>query len=226
MGSGKGGGAPTPPAITYPAGFNVEEPREGEGVINQADFGSFGQFSDSLHQFRYQDWLKSQQPEMPDFGSFFEGFGSSEDYAAQLAQQQADQERIIGENDRDSLFSDYMSAADSATSYINNQITQQQANADLLGIQYNVDDEQKGTMISDYFASIWGAGDQSRLEGLMGKWGNPKGFSEFAITRGDASSFGGPEGAEKTVETSKGVRPTLATDVEEDTLDQTSILGG
>ena len=154
---------------------------------------------------------------------------SSEDYGAQLeAQRQADL-RTSGENDRDTLYSDYMSAAGSATDYINTQVDQERANAALLGIEYNLDDEGKGTRISDYFASIWGEGDQSRLEGLMKKWGNPSGFDGFNIVRGDGSKVKGTDQVEAGKGTTYGQRPSLIGEEEvseEDLLGSTSILGG
>ncbi len=147
-----------------------------------------------------------------------------------LAQQEAERRRIEGENQRDALYGSYMDAAGTATDYINQQVTEERANARLLGIDYQLDDEMKGQRISDYFASIWGEGQQQQLEALMGEWGNPKGFSGFAVTRGDAGNIKAEPGGEESVGTAKGLRPTVLdpnADAEEDVLGGVeTILGG
>ena len=155
-------------------------------------------------------------------------------YEEQLAEQERLQKeaeerqaRIAGENDRDSLYSAYMDAAGSATDYINSEIDREMSNAALLGIDYVMDDTMKSQRISDYFATVWGEGEQAQLEALIGKWGNPQGFSGFTVTRGDASKYAGKEGEETEVGQSRGQKPkpTLVTD-EEDTLGgQATLLG-
>lgn len=146
------------------------------------------------------------------------------------AQRQAEEERrrIEGENRRDSLYSNYLDAAGSATDYVNTEISRELANAQLLGIDYDITDEAKSTRINDYFATIWGEGQQSQLEALMGEWGNPKGFEGFTIVRGDESTYAPVEGEEKKVGESKGMkgRPGSVLDEEEQVLGgQSAILG-
>jgi hypothetical protein len=113
---------------------------------------------------------------------------------------------------------------------VNQQISDEMANARLLGIDYGLTDTQKQQRISDYFASVWGEGQQSQLEGLFDKWGKPKGFSGFTITRGDAGNLKSDPASEKTVGTSKGTTPTkraVIGDDEEEILGKTgSVLGG
>jgi hypothetical protein len=133
------------------------------------------------------------------------------------AELMAEQERIQGLNQRDELYSSYLTAASSATDYVNNQILQEQANARLLGIDYAIDDELKSQRISDYFASIWGEGEQLQLETLMGRYGNPEGFEGFTLQRGDGSKYAGQrEGSEKSIATSKGARPRTILEGEEE----------
>lgn len=143
----------------------------------------------------------------------------------------AEQERIQGLNERDELYSGYLSSASSAADYVNNQILQEQANARLLGIDYAITDELKGQRISNYFASIWGEGDQARLEALMDTYGNPEGFTGFTLQRGDGSGYTeGRQGSEKSIATSQGAQPrSILTDAEEETLGSKgvpSFLGG
>jgi hypothetical protein len=108
--------------------------------------------------------------------------------AGSIASQAAKDRVTFGENERDALYTEYMNSANSATDYINSSINSERSNAALLGVKYDITDDQKSERISDYFASIWGEGDQQRLEGLFSEWGAVDGFTEFAITRGEDST--------------------------------------
>ena len=77
---------------------------------------------------------------------------------------------------RDTLFSGYMTAAESAVDYINQQINEERSNAALLGIDYQLTDEMKQQRINKYFDSLWGAGDELELDNLIKDYGNPTGF--------------------------------------------------
>lgn len=161
-------------------------------------------------------------PEAPDYGAL---------YAQQAADAAAAQQaalRKAGEQERDQLYADYLNAAGTATDFINTEIGREQANANLLGIDYGVTDDQKLTRISNYFASIWGEGDQSRLEGLFGQWGKPKGFDGFTLTRGnaDAAEGGSELPGDQGVATTQGTRPKKAlTSTDEETLGNATVLG-
>ena len=77
---------------------------------------------------------------------------------------------------RNTLFSGYMTAAESAVDYINQQIMEERANAALLGIDYQLTDELKQQRINKYFDTLWGAGDELELDNLIKEYGNPTGF--------------------------------------------------
>ena len=77
---------------------------------------------------------------------------------------------------RDTLFSGYMTAAESAVDYINQQIMEERSNAALLGIDYQLTDELKQQRINKYFDTLWGAGDELELDNLIKEYGNPTGF--------------------------------------------------
>ena len=77
---------------------------------------------------------------------------------------------------RNTLFSGYVTAADTAADYINNQINEERANAALLGIDYQLTDELKQQRINKYFNTLWGAGDELELDNLIKEYGNPTGF--------------------------------------------------
>ena len=137
------------------------------------------------------------------------GAPSGQDYGAELEAQREKDRITAGKNKRDAFYADYLTAAGSATDFINTQITEEQSNTNLLGIDYGITDEQKTTRINDYFASIWGEGEQSTLDGLMGEFGKPKGFSGYTVTRGDGSKVAGT-GSETSEGTSGGLRPAIA----------------
>lgn len=77
---------------------------------------------------------------------------------------------------RNTLFSGYMTAAETAVDYINNQINEERANAALLGVDYQLTDELKQQRINKYFDTLWGAGDELELDNLIKEYGNPTGF--------------------------------------------------
>ena len=144
------------------------------------------------------------------------------------AQADADEKARLaqGGRDRDNLYSSYMDAAGNATDTINEQISGERSNAALLGIDYNVTNDQKTQRINDYFGSIWGAGEQTQLEQLMGNFGNPAGFTDFLVTRGDGSNVKDTTGAPgtETVVASRGMKPTIAE--EEETLGSAATILG
>ena len=229
MGGGGKGGGTAPPSVNFPAGFDYTAPRAGEGVINQGDFGSFGQFADALHMWRYEDFLKGEQPDyMALLGGMMEGQAESaaaraDAYAQQQQDAIAQQRQAAGVGERDQLYSSYMNAASSATDYINSAVNKERSNAQLMGVDYSITDEQKQGRINDYFATVWGEGDQQRLEGLMSEWGNPTGFEEFAVVRGEGGNAPAAEGGETTKGTSKGIKPKPTLSNKKDKDDQ---LGG
>ena len=147
--------------------------------------------------------------------------------AAAAAEAQRAAERAAGIQERDSLYSQYLNAAGEATDFINNEINREMSNARLLGIDYQINDEMKSQRISNYFASVWGEGDQSQLENLFSQWGKPKGFKGFTLERGNASAYtGGQETPEQSVSATGTKKPkTLASSPEEETLSKASLLG-
>jgi len=194
--------------------------------------------------YHYQTYGRSEgrewgipQPESPSpFEMYSEQMASqskqlAEAQAQAAAEAQEQQEALLrerGESDRDQLYSGYMDAANSATDNVNSEIADESSNARLLGVEYDITDDQKQQRIGDYFATLWGEGQQSQLEGLMDKWGKPKGFEGFSVARGDGSKYEGKKkGEKKSVSQSKGVKPKIILDEEDDAdmLGGSSILG-
>ena len=132
--------------------------------------------------------------------------------ASELAalEQQREEDRItFGENQRDSYYNDYLSAANSATDYVNSTIASEQANADLLGIEYSITEEGKQERINNYFSSLWTEGDQSEIEKLFAEFGEVENFGGFTVTRGeDSAAESDALDRERTPTTSSGIRPT------------------
>jgi len=169
--------------------------------------------------------------EMPDLGAIFSSSQSSaSDQAAALAQQQREAELAAKRRERDELYSEYLDAATTATDFINNQLKSEAANAALLGVEFQVPEEQKQQRIQDYFASIWGEGAQTRLETLFDQVGAVEGFEGFDLERGNAENVTEQKsGSERTVSRSRGRKrqtKSLATSDEDETLGSTTILGG
>jgi len=126
---------------------------------------------------------------------------------AALAAQLAEQERMAGEAKRDSMYSSYMDAVSLATDYVNAQIADEIARANLMGVKYDITDEGKQNRLQDYFASIWGEGEQQELQALIDQWGAPSGFDGWVLERGEAKIIEDP-GAQKKVGTrTKKVAP-------------------
>lgn len=242
--SGKGGGGGTDYSqAAYGNAYNAAQSGQSWEQMSPAFGGQNAQFQ-GAGLAGYEQGIADMQPvAMPEFG--FEGFAMPDfgaamaaqqsSYADALAAQQAAQEAAMaaaeeaaGVAERDSMFGSYMDAAGSATDYVNSEISSERSNARLLGIDYEMNDDMKNQRISDYFSTVWGEGEQARLEALMGEWGNPEGFTEFAVTRGDGGSYAKKTGGEKSVSTASGQtqRPTIATQDEEQGLGgQTTVLG-
>jgi len=223
-GGGKGGGGPSiDPKLAQQAYDNAYKNSSSGGQWAYSGAPDYEQYARQVFSAGTQDYqLKKQLKQMSQSFALPEiPQPEGPSYEEQLAEQQ----RIQGTQNRDTLFSKYMDAASAATDYVNGEIKREQANAKLLGIDYNISDEQKKTRINNYFATLWGEGQQSQLEALMNKWGNPEGFTGFDIVRGDASAYKkAKEGKETTVGKTKGIKPVLLSD--EDTLGTKSILGG
>lgn len=121
--------------------------------------------------------------------------------------------REAGIKQRDKLFSERLTNASLATDYITQQLNEEASTARLMGVDFNVTDEQKAGRISDYFATLWGEGSERELESLIKEWGAPEGFSgTWDIVRGNAKNFTDQTKPDTstTIATGKGV-PRLAT---------------
>jgi len=182
-------------------------------------------------------FVPNNEPQF-DFASMMAGMGEmsaptgpSADEINADAEARTEENRVTqGLNDRDSLYSEYLDAGGAATDYINNLINDERSNANLLGIEYAVDDVSKQSRIDNYFASIWGEGSQTNLQNMFDEFGDPEGFEGFQFNRGESSEA--DASAASTEQTaSEGQAPSQATGtISTSLLDEedqaTSILGG
>ena len=239
-GGGKGGG-----------GVNEGHAREAYTNFNQyamqsptSDINQWGGYSGwaaanpSLAPYAQAGWNAAmQQRRMQEMMSGFqermgEMFAPPEMPAGptpeELEQQRLEKEREEGIANRDTLYGEYLDAANTATDYIDRLIEKERSNAQLLGIDYNLTPEQRSQRINDYFANIWDESKQTELETLFEKWGNPEGFTDWQVTRGTATEPGEPKEDEITSVTSPAsapAPPTLLGTDEEDLLGTKSLLG-
>ena len=135
---------------------------------------------------------------------------ANEESAARAAEQAR---RDAGIKRRDQLFSERLTNASLATDYITQQLNEEASTARLMGVDFNVSDEQKSSRTSDYFATLWGEGSERELEALIKEWGSPEGFTgTWDIVRGNAKNFANQAKPDTsaTIATGKGV-PRLAT---------------
>jgi len=127
---------------------------------------------------------------------------------------------LKGEAERDDLYSNYLTAANTATDYINQLIHDERASANLRGVDYTITDEAKQERINNYFATIWSEEDQTKLQGLMDKWGTPDGFTDWVVTRGQAdaanSDIANGGGLIKTPSSGLNVKPPKASGEEDE----------
>jgi hypothetical protein len=169
----------------------------------------------------YEDWGKSNAFSVESMiGPMMEMQRQYQEQQAAAAQAyKEEQERLRleqGRADASTAYGDYLTTAESASSYILSQIADEQANAKLLGVEYEMTDEMQSQRISDYFASIWSETDQQRAESLINEYGAPEGFKGFTIKRGDASNIKAESEAKETqTGVSKGIKLAAEEDPEE-----------
>ena len=165
-------------------------------------------------------------PDVPTVAPFTFTMPSYASDGPSYEEQLEDAERIRAENERSALYTEYLDSAETAVDYVNQMIDDELAQAALYGEELSFTDEQKEARISNYFASIWGEGQQKRLETLIDEYGEPEGFEGFFLTRGVADTDK-KEGSETEVSKSKGQTPATILADEEDALGGlATILGG
>lgn len=221
MGGGKGDDTPSYDPAAGQAYLQTNPDVAASGMDPYRHYTQHGQAEGRV--WGAPSWMDMMpQFSMPDMSALSQPAYEAPDFAAQ----QAELEKQQGTRDRDTLYSEYMDAASSSADFINNQITQERSRARLMGVDYSINEEQKNQRVSDYFASVWGEGQQTQLEQLFDKWGAPEGFEGFSIERGDASKFGGRPGTETGAGQTGGTKPKAVIDQDdEQTLGTQSVLG-
>jgi hypothetical protein len=227
-------------------GYNLGYESYNPGSSLQSIYGDKASRNTNLMQGMRAGWDaragegQQQQQMAPSFQmpSFENNFPSYEtqlaDQQAAEARQQAEYEARIeaqrvaqGKADTDAAYGGYLDAAGSAADFVNSEIDQESQNARLIGVKYEMTDDNRNARINDYFSTVWGEGDQSNLESLMGQFGNPKGFEGFTVERGTGGRYGNKdkEGGGDQVSTSKGIRPNIPLEEDEGLGAASSVLG-
>ena len=172
MGGGKGGGDSSPQFAGEPRANADYLSRYPDVSAYQGDpYGHYIQFG----QFEGRTYgVDTEVPsfEMPDFGSVG-GFDQSA-FEAEQERLRAEQVRAQDMANLDTLWGSRMDAADRAISDVTGQIDRELSNARLRGLDYAVTDEQRQTRVNNMFAAYWSEGDESKLGGLAGQYGNPE----------------------------------------------------
>lgn len=231
-GGGKGGSSgPSPADITnanaaYQGGFGFGS--RGESAEGNYDIGSpWAPYWEQGFGAGQQQW--QQQQWMSQFGEMMGGFEGGFEPSGPSYEEQMEMARIErGKAKRDAGYTAYMDASSAATDYVNSEINKEISNANLLGIHYDITDEMKQARIENYFASIWGEGEDAEVRALVEEFGEPTGFEGWFLNRGDASlAEGGETEGDETVVSRTGIpaRPPTAGQNEEDLLGTAGILG-
>lgn len=133
-------------------------------------------------------------------------------------------ERIAkGGTDLEAAYKEYMSAAETATNYVNNQINEERSRASLMGIAYAVNDEAKTERINNYFSELYSADEWTSLQDLNTNFGDPESPREFLVQRGIDTATADSEAAATTKKTTGTAATGFTT---EDTLGTASLATG
>lgn len=153
-------------------------------------------------------------------GSQWEASGSNLDNYSRIYNSSGD---MYERSTFDDMMGGRMDAANAAVDYVNQQIEDERSNANLLGVQYEVDPGQKSQRVNDYFASMWSEGDESKLSALAKVWGVDLDLS--GVTRGNADNADTGKSGTTLVTRSK---PIPGSSTAEDTTlgGQNTLLGG
>ena len=215
---GKSDGGSRGPSNQVPADFAADHP----GATNADFFGAV----------RAAEARNQQQAQFEGlFGAFGgghkpKGGGHESGGGGHGGASDEERKRIEGENNRDELFSLYLDAGDKATDFINDAIDQERSNAQLLGIDFDITDEQKTSRINDKFSEFFSEKEFSDLETSFDEFGDPEDFDGFTFIRGDAGDS--DEGKQKIDEGAKAAPSTKSSQnllSDDDKLGKASILG-
>jgi len=128
----------------------------------------------------YESQGEGMSFEMPDFSSMYQ----QTDYAAVMAAQQEEARRQAALSQISDLYSRKFDAAEKATAEINQQVADEMGHAQVVGLDYSIDDATKQARINNLFANYWGEGDDSTLTSLTSQWGDNGYTWDLPVKRG------------------------------------------
>lgn len=146
--------------------------------------------------------------------------------AKQLEDQRKANEISAAKTRISDLYSSKYSAADTATSLVDDQIKEELAHAKLIGLDYTLDPDLRQKRINDVFATKWSEADDLTLNNLTTTHGDQGFIWDVPIVRGDPNSavipqFTPGDKAGGKVKKTKGAKSTL----EESPLGAVGVLG-
>ena len=186
------GGQKVSPYQRQQQGYNTGYSSFDPNVSDEAYLQRLGPSNSNLNQGAMKGWQDARAAynnrsegggfvfEMPDFSSMY----NQTNYAEIQAQQQAEAERRAALAQISDLYSRKFDAAEKATADINQQIADEMGHAQVVGLDYNIDDVTKQSRINNLFATYWGEGDDSTLTALTGQWGDAGYKWDLPIVRG------------------------------------------
>lgn len=129
-----------------------------------------------------------------------------------------------GLNLRDEAIGAFTESLGKASTYVDQQIAQEQSNALLMGVDYNFNQEARDLRVGGALGDFgWGESQQSDMDEVLGKWGS-SGFEQQIF--GNATGGGSAEGTPTSEAAQRpGATGTLMTD-DEEVLGTESILTG
>ncbi len=93
-------------------------------------------------------------------------------------------ERYQGENTRDEAYAGYLEAGKVAGETIDSQIARERSQATLIGVDYDVTDEQRTSRVNSEFSNVWSSEQDTAFRELMGDFGDPEDFGGYTYERG------------------------------------------
>ena len=120
----------------------------------------------------------------------------------------------------------YRARGEEATNAVDAQINERRTNAALLGVDFELTDDARQTMVNDQFAALWTDEDQAALDSLKDFEDNREGQVAYDYTRGDAANaITDQSGTSTLVTEGGGITPTTQSASLLDDTEGTQLLG-
>lgn len=110
-------------------------------------------------------------------------------------ERQRTQKREQAYSDIETLFVSRLEAEETAISSVDKEIAEEQAHADLRGVDFEITEEQRLTRIQERFEEFWDVRYETELSDLMSRYGGPEMTAEnrLLVERGELEYAWSPE---------------------------------